>query len=487
MPCRKLVWPAALVAGLLLAAGRGRAQEAPAASPPDDGETIELLAPKAPEPQPALKYRLAITLGERKPGNAATHYYRALLLARQLPKEHLQEHQERYDAWHKGPRDQFPRAEVAKWLAAHRRVFDELQLAAYREHCEWDLRIQDLRGPEVYSIVLPEIQECRELARSLSLKARSEMVEGRLDDAFETLRQGYQLARDVAQQPFIVCGLVGVAIASVMHEELRQLIEESDSNYYWAIASLPQPAVDLRPALQFEVLHTPLQIFPFLKDAETAQRSPDQWRQVIVECLRDLGSLGAGQQFDGWQGELAAAAYVTKLYPVAKQAMIESGLDRDRVEGMPVGQVVAIHTARATQRLGHEMIKNALLPYDEALPRMAAVNYQTLLGDPLSGSVGLPIAPLLMPAVQSAYAAQTRLARTTAALQAIEALRMHAAASGKLPAALADVTIVPVPNNPATGQPFPYRLDAATGAATLEAPAVAGIARDGKRYVIRLR
>ena len=53
-------------------------------------------------------------------------------------------------------------------------------------------------------------------------------------------------------------------------------------------------------------------------------------------------------------------------------------------------------------------------------------------------------------------------------------------------ASLSDVTIVPVPKNPATGQPFPYQYDAATSAATLDLPAI-GNTRDGKRYVIKLK
>ena len=447
-------------------------------------ETFELRVSPAAEPRPALKYRLKIPLSERKPGNAATHYYRAIILQRQLPKEVFQEHADKYEIWHRGPRGSFPKEEVAKWLEKQHNVFAEIKEGAYREHCDWDLRIQDLRGPELYSLLLPEIQECRELARSLSLKARYEMLDGKPDAAFETLRQGYQLARDAAQEPFIVSGLVGVAIASVMNEDLRQLLEFSDVNYYWAIASLPQPAADLRPALEFEV-NSSFQAFPFLRDAETAQRTPEQWRQIIVDCMRELTLLGGKNEFADWQGELAAAGLMAKLYPVSKQALLDAGFDREKVAAMPVGQVVAIHTARATEELSHDMLKPALLPYHEALAR-SFDGGNRLAEPPLVGAFGLPIAHLLMPAVNAAFQAQARVARNVAALQAIEALRMHAAASGgKLPLALAEVKIVPVPDNPATGQPFPYRFDAASGTAPLELPAVGG--RDAKRYVIRLR
>ena len=54
---------------------------------------------------------------------------------------------------------------------------------------------------------------------------------------------------------------------------------------------------------------------------------------------------------------------------------------------------------------------------------------------------------------------------------------------------LAAVTVVPAPNNPATGQPFVYTLDAAAGTATLDVPPLGNMTpqQDGKRYVIRLK
>ena len=62
-----------------------------------------------------------------------------------------------------------------------------------------------------------------------------------------------------------------------------------------------------------------------------------------------------------------------------------------------------------------------------------------------------------------------RLDVRVAALRAIEAIRMHAHAhDGKLPASLDEVKIVPVPHNPATGQPFAYRREGET--AVLEGP-----------------
>jgi hypothetical protein len=370
----------------------------------------------------------------------------------------------------------------------------QLQEATHREYCDWDLRVQDLRGMETIQYLLHDVQQCRELARMLQLRARHQILTGHPDEALETLQMGYQLSHDVGKTPLLINNLVAIAIAQMMNAELLLLIEHSDANYYWALAGLPQPLVDLGPALQHE-MNMPHQLFPFLKDAETAERSQDEWRRVMVQGMLtlQLTAGSGGEDFEGWKGELAAAAVMAKLYPVAKEALIAGGMERERVEEMPVGQVVAIHTARSVDYAVQEIFKISLLPYEEAMERMPQVMERLIkegvLGPSLSGSAGLPIASLLLPAVSNVLQAEIRLASNFAALQAIEAIRMQAAADGgKLPRALADVTVVPVPNNPATGEPFEYSLDAETGEATLEMPPIGRLPprQDGKRYVIRL-
>jgi hypothetical protein len=62
---------------------------------------------------------------------------------------------------------------------------------------------------------------------------------------------------------------------------------------------------------------------------------------------------------------------------------------------------------------------------------------------------------------------------------------MHASLTGGLPAALEEVTAVPIPKNPATGRMFAYRLDGET--AILELPESDGIPNFARRYEIVLR
>src|SRR6187200_672722 len=93
-----LLWLIAVLAACRLA----RATEVAAEDDPNVPPTIEWTTTAAPEPRPALKHRLAIDMSERKPGNAASHYYRAIILQRQNPKEYWQEASDNYAAWNEG-------------------------------------------------------------------------------------------------------------------------------------------------------------------------------------------------------------------------------------------------------------------------------------------------------------------------------------------------------------------------------------------------
>jgi hypothetical protein len=80
-----------------------------------------------------------------------------------------------------------------------------------------------------------------------------------------------------------------------------------------------------------------------------------------------------------------------------------------------------------------------------------------------------------------------RLDRHVAALQCIEALRLYAAVRrGKFPDALAEITKIPIPNDPATKKPFVYHRNGLE--AVLEAPAQKGAkGKDAMRYELTLK
>ena len=461
---------------------------------PNQPQRIELTITAAAEPRPALKYSLEIGRRERVSGNAAPFYYRALMSRRHIPDTHWKQFGENDKAWLEGPIDAPTLAAMKEWLKPFATTLGELHTAVYREYCDWDLRLQELKGTAVISFLLPEMQDSRDLARVLRLKARIEIAEKKYDEAIETLRWGYRLAQDCAEQPLLISNLVGIAISATMTEQLTELIEApSAPNLYWAIATLPQPLVDVRRALEFE-RGFPEQIFPFLKDAETVERSPQEWQRVLQETVTEIGKLSndlqlANSNTPNWMQQAGMTLMLAKAYPIAKKELIEQGMDAQRVEAMSVAQVVAIQTARKTREAYDDVYKVTLLPYPESV-KMAVRVDENLKGRLSSavflGTQGLPIAQLLLPATLQVKRAEIRSPRHFAALQAIEAIRMHAATTGKLPASLAEITTVPVPLNPITRESFPYELK--NNEAVLEIPILADEQPRSvsKRFVIRL-
>ena len=95
----------------------------------------------------------------------------------------------------------------------------------------------------------------------------------------------------------------------------------------------------------------------------------------------------------------------------------------------------------------------------------------------------LPIAQALLSDVPASHRAAARTQRDRAALQTIEALRLHAAKTGAWPDSLDQLAVAPAPLNPVTGKSFPYEKRG--NVAVLNAPIVGAIY--GVRYEITLR
>lgn len=446
---------------VLAPAGPSQATDVPAEVGP---RIVMLSLSPAAEPMPALEYELLPSLSQRTPGNAAPYYYRSVLWLSERQQELDEQYIQHEEAWTNGPLDKLDKEQVRKWVQAHRIPLENLKTAVYREYCDWDWRVQDLRGQETIGFVLEEVQRARGLARVLQVKARLEMAEGKLDDALETLRHGYQLGRDAAQPPLLINTLVGAAISAMMNETLVELIDQPGApNMYWAIAGLPRPLIDFRPALRSE-MELPEKLFPFLKDAESVERTPEEWQKLLVTGYRDVELLQEGPSPGAsWLDSLAMTAMMAKNYPAAKAELIKSGMDAERVEKMPVGQVLAIQSSRVIRYSYHEIFKCMLLDYPDSAQRLKETNDRLIRDGYLRPGLGqkdpLGLTGLLLPAVSNVNQASIRLARNLAAIQTLEAIRMHMAAhGGQLPKSLAEITVVPVPNNPATGEPFSYEL-----------------------------
>jgi hypothetical protein len=435
------------------------------------------LSPSAPA-RPALRYQLEMDSYKRVSGNAAPFYHRAILSYQQSPV--FKQHQETYakwdHVWSERPCEGETREQIRAWVDQFpQTALDQLREATRRQYCDFDLQLNRLTVKETIMVTLPEFQELRAFARYLSYRARLQTSEGKFDDALETLRMGYQLGRDANSEPLLICGIIGAAVTSVTNHQVELWIGAPHSpNLYWPLTAGRHPPIDLRRSLEHEVRLSE-RTFPFIQDSETANRTPEQWRQLMGEALVDISQFVGGKSdypSDQTQRDWAVTAKMAEAYPIAKDWLLKDGFDAARLESMPVCQVVAIHSRRVLREMADEMLKGANLP--PPLRNAHYANIDARIAQE-SNSAGrwyepVPIGRHLMPAIGNALLVQARLEEENAGLRTLEAIRAHLAETGKLPDTLDDIKVVPVPVSQATNQPFAYKRTE-TGA-TLTVPSV---------------
>jgi hypothetical protein len=404
---------------------------------------------------PALKFQLLPELRDSTPGNAALLYQRA-----HAPEWQFYRRMPGFEKLFEiptTPLKELPRKDY-DWLLTSS-MLKEVDLAARREYCDWEMTPR-IRTDGI-GLLLPDVQGMREFGSMLAARARFHMADGHYAECVHSLQTGMALGRHIAEAPTLINALVGIAISQIMLGQVEDLIQQPNApNMYWALTMLPRPYIDMTKSMQGERI---------MIQAETArfglsETTPMTVKQQLdmLRTFRQYGLLTGPE----WVGELEMVAVATKLYPRARQALIDEGRPAAEVDALPVIQVVMLNSLRHFRRYQDEMYKWWSVPYAESREGAAQVDAQ--LKEAKRTLAGLPFTELL-PAVDKVRFASVRLDRRIAALRCVEALRLYAAAhQGKLPATLADIKGVPVPLDPVLGQPFVYQVTA-TGA-TLQAP-----------------
>jgi hypothetical protein len=429
------------------------------------GDPIRLVVSPAAAPKPSLKYRLMPDRRDLKPGNAATLYYRAMAYFvenSQLLKEIGEQYW--YD-WMETPVKDLPMAQVGDKLALLQRFLHEIEVAAHYKDCDW--QIED--RPEGIGLILPEVQKFRAVAVVLAVRARYEIAQGKWDEAARTLQVGYAAGRHMGKGPTFIHIYVGGAIAQMMDEQVEAWVQQPGApNLYWALTDLPRPYLDPELAIEQESRMIDRMIpwvkrldGPPMSAAEVGAAAADM-RKTAEYITKDFG-LGRPSEL----GKIGQAFFLMQGYGEAKRGLLaRDKFTAEQVEAMPEFQVVSLYAYleyrdsleetlkwfHAPNGLRHPGFKKSAEKFNQALTRLDRMFFGGALG-PLFGvsdSIGATYVKV--------YTVVGRTDRRIAAPECIEALRLYAAQNGKWPAALADVTDVPMPTDPMTGKPFEYSV-----------------------------
>ena len=258
--------------------------------------------------------------------------------------------------------------------------------------------------------------------------------------------------------------LVGQAITSIMVGRAEDVIRHPDGpNLYWALTTLPRPFIDPRPSLDGEARFS-TSFLPWLKEMQAGPVSEEQAQKALRDTLRMMGGLAQDmpkeEKLSDLIGNFGLAAGLAAQGKQAKKDLLARGWKEKDVAAMPNAQAVILLTAAVHQEVWDDQVKLFHLPVPAAaaeMARTAQAGRRPARGDPDNPLIA--VFAMLYPAVEKVHHAHVRVDRRLTQLRAVEAVRLHAAASGAVPKALADATTVPVPDDPATGKPFEYTAE----------------------------
>ena len=420
----------------------------------------------ANEPNPPLSIRFYPANWELKPGQALLHFTRAQMLFFEYPAEKRILWQS--NEWQRGEGEKaIPTIdEVGAVVTSLQPIFDELHELAMSEDFQWDHRMRDLRGPDVYMYLLPDVQRVRTMARLLILRIRVQLSQNDFEGALSSISDGLRLAEFVGQGETLIQKLVGIAISSMMRDQIsRAIAKPGCPNLYWALATLPRPVIDIGDSVMWE-LNNITKVLPALADAESESWSDAEASRQWSGALEDLGMLSGNGVIGDSDFRIALAIASVTFVDSARERLIANGFSKERLNEIPGLQIVLIDAARELRRVGDQLGKAYLLPTELARPILKRQDeeFQAWLAKNRNTSVAAAMGGVLYPAVLQAKEAETRTAMTYNRLMTLEALRMHAAThKGQLPASLDLLQPVPAMPDSFTGEQFEYQVEQIEG------------------------
>jgi hypothetical protein len=339
-----------------------------------------------------------------------------------------------------------PRKEMRDLLGHYTASLRLAREAASRDRCDWELPPITFHSVEVH---LPWscIQNCRFLASLLCIQYRLHLVEGRFDDAAESLQTGFALARDLCEGDTLIYTLVGIAIDAIMFARVEEWIQTPGSpNLYWALTALPPPKANLRRCLENE-MNSLYRSFPRLRrlhrETLTAREADGLVDEIINSVDKAIGDIPKGA--DDVKKQLAAIRDAAN-HPKARKHLLELGRSDKEIDTMPKSQVILLWYVDQYDRAWDKVFDALTVPTWQARPLMEAASRE-------SHSSGNVFLTLLLPAVEKTWMASMRSEIQLAGLRGAEAMRMYGAANnGKPPANWSDITLVPLSIDPLTGK-----------------------------------
>lgn len=422
---------------------------------PPKVEVIKLTLHPMATTRPALKYALLPNVAERQPGNGAVLYMEGVvsLPPYSAPDGKEAELYNQMDRELDASDTTFSKVQAAKVVDNFSYgFFDE---AARRDYAEWGAAFRE----NGFYTLLPYLNYTRMIANAISLRTRLYIAEGKLAQAHRSMQTIFSMTWQLNRNPFLVQGLVAAGIDRLaLRQGVQQWIKVPDApNLYWPLTNLPDQLVDLHAIADMDY---PGWVFtdPRFAQATAGTLPPDQWRGTIEKVMVIQYSIKQGS-FEHPSGPSDLSQRYERLaksiYPLAERQLESRHMSPKQINAIPVDQVVGEYIFNEYRSVEDAQWKGWMLPYPQATPILmkAQREFERIKrdGNPLLEAFGSST-------LVNARATFALLQQRVAVLRTIEAIRDYSARhKGQLPASLADVTELPIPNDPVSGRPFDYR------------------------------
>lgn len=420
--------------GVLLVGVIGSSQPTP--QPKGGKLIIPVTVSPAPLPEPALKYTLLPELRETETGNQIPAFYKCFMEQHAFYRDKgMIEQREKWSA--------APLAELAtekNLIGYGGSGLRQADYAARLDQVDWGILNQ--MKTEGIALLLPDVQQLRELTGALKVRMRGEVARKDYVAAIRTAQTMCALGRSFNEHPTLIGDLVGLAITAITLGVVEELIQQPGApNLFWAFATLPTPFIDLRKGMQGERTWLSRD-YDVLRRAEPVA---DADLQRLVKGTDGMLSLAGGvrKSAAAWYKARSGDAAAVRA---AKERLVKAGHNPADLDKLPALQVVMMDDLHRYEVFRDDLAKWTNAPYRQLPPELATAKTPEGIFTELAPS-GIKV-----------FLARDRIQQRVALLQAVEAVRAYAAENGgKLPPTLA-ATKLPVPVDPFTGKPVVYEV-----------------------------
>jgi hypothetical protein len=324
-------------------------------------------------------------------------------------------------------------APLAEWLKQNKTPLELTVQATGRTKYYSPLMVDNRSGARLLTMLLPDIQNARGLARALCQRAMLHLGEGRPHEAWRDLMAVHRLARLIGRQGVLIQQLVAVAIDGLALRADAALLHEGDLS-----------AEDLREIRQFLMTVSP--------PCDMQQAVGSSERLMILDVLahatqQGLADLNADLGVSVF-GRAVLAARIDWNVPLTMAnvwydkltAAMEKATIAERQEAIAV-----------FEKELQEMVADAKSPGRLVGALVSSRKRSELVGDVMLS--------LLLPAVSAAQHAEDRSLTSLRLIQVAAALAIHRSESGDYPNSLSDLSEElrgALPVDPFSEKPFHY-------------------------------